>query len=83
MRVHKYMASLVPAHLKDAFAALLTGPRWEKEQDALPAVEWIEEEGRRLGFRIPMASERAKATGQGEYLGLLKRGGRIYRPGPF
>ena len=72
-RVHRYMASLVPGHLKEAFAALLTGPRREKEQEALPAVDWIEEEGRQHGFRIPTAAERAKATGQEDYLGRLRQ----------
>ncbi len=71
-RVHKYMASLLPSHLKSAFAALLTGPTRDKEQEALAAVEWMEEEGRQLGFRIPTAAERARAIGQADYMGLLR-----------
>ena len=67
------MASLVPAHLKDGFAALLTGPRREREHEALPVIEWMEEEGRQLGFRVPSAAERARATGQEAYLAQLRQ----------
>ncbi len=52
-RVHKPIGTLVPAHLKASFAALLTGPRRDTEQAALSVIEWIEGEGRQLGFRIP------------------------------
>ncbi len=66
------MASLLPQHLKDSFAALLTGPRREREQEALAVVDWMEEDGRQLGFRVPSAHERARATGQGDYLTRLR-----------
>jgi hypothetical protein len=71
-RVHKLMATLLPEHLKASFAALLDGPQRRNEQAALAVVEWIEAEGRQLGFRVPSPAERARSVGQYEYLTRLR-----------
>ncbi len=70
-RVENLIRRLLPDLLRDSFAALLTGPTRAREAEALPVVEWIEQEGRKHGFRVPSALERARAMGQGAYLTLL------------
>ena len=70
-RVHQLLRGLAPEQLRDSLAALLTGPAREREAEALPIVEWIEQEGRTHGFRVPSAQERARATGQAAYLQQL------------
>ncbi len=70
-RVENLIRRLLPNLLRDSFAALLTGPTRAREAEALPVVQWIEQEGRNHGFRVPSAHERARAMGQGTYLTLL------------
>ena len=67
--------NLLPAHLHDGFRALCAGQR-DEEHDAIPVARWIEAHGRRHGFRVPHAIERARATGQGAYLQQLQLGPR-------
>ena len=78
-RVEKRIRQLLPALLRDSYAALLTGPKRAQEAEALPAAQWIEREGRAHGFRVPSARERARAMGQESYLARL-----LQQPGsPF
>ena len=63
--------NLLPAHLHEGFRALCAGQR-DDEHDAIPVARWIEAHGRRHGFRVPHAIERARATGQGAYLQQLQ-----------
>ena len=70
-RVETLIRRLLPDLLRDSFTALLTGPTRPREVEALPVVEWMEQEGRKHGFRVPSAHERARAMGQHTYLTLL------------
>ncbi len=70
-RVENLIRRLLPDLLRGSFAALLTGPTRAREAEALPVVQWIEQEGRKQGFRVPSAHERARAMGQDAYLTLL------------
>ena len=66
---------LLPPHLHDGFRTLCSGQR-DDEYAAIQVARWIEANGRRYGFRIPHAVERARATGQGAYLQQLQLGPR-------
>ena len=63
---------MMPSHLLPAFRLLCAAQNVrEHEDDMMPDVYWMEREGRQLGFRVPNAGERARATGRGPYLQAL------------
>ena len=55
----------LPPALQPGFRVLRNGAPREEEDRAIPVVKWMEEHGRRLGYRVPSARVRARATGQG------------------
>ena len=71
------MRQRMPTSLHRAFKQLCTLRQVREHEDSiLPVVHWMEQHGRELGFRIPHAVERARATGRGAYLlalGLSER----------
>ena len=69
---HKRLKQHIPKHLQASFKLLWHGCPREQEDSTLPAARWINTHGTRLGFRVPNAGERARATGRGAYLSSLK-----------
>ena len=69
---HKRLKQHIPKHLQASFKLLWHGCPREQEDSTLPAARWINTHGTRLGFRVPNAGERARATGRGGYLSSLK-----------
>ena len=62
----------IPARLAGDYARLQRGGLSATAERALgPLLDWLDTEARALGFRVPTSAERARATGQGEYLRSL------------
>ena len=75
--VHRRMVQAAPEDVRPGLRVLWRGEARQSEDVALVAVRWIERCGDALGFRAPRATERARATGRGDYLvalGLPERG---------
>merc|ERR1711923_272991 len=62
---------ILPRHLHAAFRLLCRGCPRDQVDSILPVARWINTYGARLGFRVPNAAERARATGRGAYLSSL------------
>ena len=62
------MRRLMPSHLRSGFRRLCSNNTRMGEDEVIEVVHWMEREGRVLGFRIPHATERARATGRAPYL---------------
>ena len=75
--VYRRMVQAAPEDARPGLEVLWRGEARQREDVALVAVRWIERCGEAMGFRVPRATERARATGRGEYLmalGMPERG---------
>ena len=75
--VYRRMVQAAPEDARPGLGVLWRDEARQSEDVALVAVRWIERCGEALGFRVPRATERARATGRGDYLvalGLPERG---------
>eukprot|EP00969_Alexandrium_andersonii_P333308 14730516-Alexandrium_andersonii.AAC.1 len=75
------IAQEIPLHLREGWWAIvsgnLAGPR---EAPAVATAEWIDLNGRALGFRVPTTEERARALGLEAYLTALGLSRRTLYP---
>ena len=71
---------MLPPECQAACSRLLGGgPSWTDEGEAVPLMEWIDEQGRAHGVRIPTMQERVTSTGRADYLnGLGPSGVAMY-----
>ena len=62
----------MPNELKALYRMLLRGRMSNAEENRMgPVIDWIHQEGPRLGYRVPNPTERARATGRAQYLNEL------------
>ena len=62
----------MPSDIRTLYRVLLRGQiSYADERTMGPVMGWIHHEGPRLGYRVPSADERARATGRAQYFGAL------------
>ena len=62
----------MPSEVSALYRLLLRGHMSYAEESRMgPVIDWIHQEGPRLGYRVPNPTERARATGRAQYLNEL------------
>ena len=70
--VRNHIINTMPAEIRHLYRILLQGQMtFNDERSMSPVIDWIHQEGPRLGYRIPTTEERVRATGRAQYLHAL------------
>ena len=70
--VRNEIVRTMPRDIGDLYRILLRGQlEYDIERGLGPVMDWIHNEGPRLGYRVPNPDERARATGRAQYFAAL------------
>ena len=71
--VRNQIIRTMPNEIRHLYRKLLQGQMtFNDERSMGPVIDWIHQEGPRLGYRIPTTAERVRATGRARYLNALE-----------
>ena len=75
-RVRNHILNTMLSELSSLYRRLLNpgtgGLTYDEERRLEPVMTWIDEQGPRLGYRVPTPNERARSTGRLNYLTALR-----------